>query len=183
MIPIKKQIDYIIVLGSGIKSEEVPPLLKSRLDKAIEYYVKNSSSKIVVSGGQGADEPVSEAFAMKKYLLSQQIPEEKILVEDASTTTYENMKFSKKIIFEDWKNDKENPKILFSTNNYHVLRGALYARKAQLKAEGVGAPTALYFLPTALIREYIALLMLYKKFTISMIFLCLLMVILSALPI
>lgn len=61
----KKAVDYIIVLGSGIRSEEVPPLLKSRLDKGIEYYEKNPTAKFVVSGGQGPDEPVAEAFAMK----------------------------------------------------------------------------------------------------------------------
>lgn len=183
MIPSKKKVDYIITLGSGIRSEEVPPLLKSRLDKAIEYYHKNPNAKIVVSGGQGADEPVSEAFAMKKYLLSQQIPEAQILVEDQSTTTFENMTFSKKIIFDDWKIKDHTPTVLFSTNNYHVLRGALYARKAHLKAEGIGAPTALYFLPTALIREYIALLTQYKLFTVSMILICLISVIWSALPI
>lgn len=183
MIPVKKKVDYIIALGSGIRSEEVPPLLKNRLDKAIEYYHKNPTAKIVVSGGQGADEPVSEAFAMKKYLLSQQIPETQILVEDRSTTTLENMIFSKKIIFEDWKNKDRTPTILFSTNNYHVLRGALYARKAQLKAEGIGAPTALYFLPTALIREYVALLTHYKWFTISIFLACLFFVLWSFLPI
>lgn len=68
MIPLQKKIDYIIILGSGVRSEEVPPLLKSRLDKGIEYYQKNPTAKFVVSGGQGADEPVSEAFAMRKYL-------------------------------------------------------------------------------------------------------------------
>lgn len=183
MVPVKKKIDYIIALGSGIKSEEVPPLLKSRLDKAIEYYVKNPAAKIIVSGGQGADEPVSEAFAMKKYLLSQQIPETQILMEDQSTTTFENMTFSKKIILADWKEASHSPTVLFSTNNYHVLRGAIYARKAGLKAEGVGAPTALYFLPTALIREYIALLTLYKKFTIAIVLISLFVVIYSSLPI
>lgn len=162
MIPLKKSVDYIIVLGSGIRSEEVPPLLKSRLDKGIEYYRKNPDALFIVSGGQGLDEPVSEAFAMKKYLLSQKIPAEAILVEDQSTTTYENMLFSKKIIDSDWQlkkpDSQSKPSIIFSTNNYHVLRGSMYARRVHLKAEGVGAPTALYFLPTALIREYIALL-------------------------
>ncbi len=162
MLPLKKHIDYIIVLGSGISSEDVPPLLKSRLDKGIEYFYKNPNAKFVVSGGQGADEPVSEAYAMRKYLLSQHIPEDKIILEDQSTTTYENMLFSKQLIEEDWltRFEAEHPKpsIIFSTNNYHVLRARLYARRVHLKAEGVGAPTALYFLPTALIREYIALL-------------------------
>ncbi|MEC0493286.1 YdcF family protein [Bacillus glycinifermentans] len=183
MIPFTKKIDYIIVLGSGIRSEDVPPLLRSRLDKAIEYYHKNPEAKIVVSGGQGADEPVSEAFAMRKYLLSQNIPDEKILLEDQSTTTFENMTFSKNVILQDWQKKNHEPSIIFSTNNYHVLRGGLYARKAGLKAQGVGAPTALYFLPTALIREYIALLVLYKWFSIGIVLFSLFVIVISYLPI
>lgn len=187
MVPFKQEVDYIIVLGSGIRSEEVPPLLKSRLDKGIEYYDKNQSAKFVVSGGKGEDEPVSEAFAMRKYLLSQNIPEDRILVEDKSTTTYENMLFSKQVI-EDDLSKKDNhqtksPTIIFTTNNYHVLRGSMYAHRVHLKAEGVGAPTALYFLPTALIREYIALLFHNKKFTIGLLFVILLLIIWTSLPI
>lgn len=179
--PIKRKVDYIIVLGSGIRSEEVPPLLKSRLDKGIEYYRKNLESRFVVSGGQGADEPVSEAYAMGKYLRSQGIPENRIILEDQSRTTLENMKFSKEKIFADWKN-QEAPFIIFTTNNYHVLRGVLYAGKVGLKAEGVGAPTALYFLPTALIRELIALLIHYKWFSIGLVLLSLLFTTISFLP-
>lgn len=126
-----------------------------------------------MSGGQGADEPVSEAYAMRKYLLSQHIPENMIILEDQSTTTYENMLFSKQLIEEDWLTRFEvvhpAPSIIFSTNNYHVLRARLYARRVHLKAEGVGAPTALYFLPTALIREYIALLSHNKIWVMSLI--------------
>jgi uncharacterized SAM-binding protein YcdF (DUF218 family) len=166
LVPVDEHIDYIIVLGAGIKDENVTPLLKSRLDKAIEYYNKNEQCKIVVSGGQGADEPVSEAYAMKKYLLSQKIPEGDILYEDQSTSTYENMLFSKKIIEQDYPDLGKYPTIYFSTNNYHVLRGAIYAKQVKLKASGIGAPTAFYFLPSALIREYIALLTHYKWFTI-----------------
>lgn len=187
MFPVKKQIDYIIVLGSGISSEEVPPLLKSRLDKGIEYFCKNTSSKFIVSGGQGDDEPVSEAFAMKKYLLSQNIPEENIIMEDQSTTTYENMLFSKHLIEEDWQHhseyNKRYPVIIFSTNNYHVLRARLYARRVHLKAEGVGAPTAFYFLPTALIREYAALLSHNKFWVIGLVLLIFLIIVSSFLPI
>lgn len=183
MIPLQKKIDYIIILGSGVRSEEVPPLLKSRLDKGIEYYQKNPTAKFVVSGGQGTDEPVSEAFAMRKYLHSQNIPNHQILFEDKSTTTYENMLFSKRIINEDWSDKEMPPSIIFSTNNYHVLRGSLYAQRVKLKAQGVGAPTALYFLPTALIREYIALLLHRKIILFSVLGGVLLFIIISLLPI
>ncbi|WP_081168787.1 YdcF family protein [Lactococcus garvieae] len=186
MFPVKKQIDYIIVLGSGITSEEVPPLLKSRLDKGIEYFYKNPSSKFIVSGGQGADEPVSEAYAMRKYLVSQHIPQESIIMEDQSTTTYENMLFSKQRMEEDWQphaqDGKAQPVVIFSTNNYHVLRARLYARRVHLKAEGVGAPTAFYFLPTALIREYMALLSHNKVGVSGLVLIVFLLLLVSFLP-
>lgn len=182
MLPVKKQLDYIIVLGSGLIGDRVPPLLKSRLDKGIEIYKqqlkKGFHTKFIVSGGQGPDELVSEASAMKKYLLSQNIPESDVLIEDKSTTTYENMCFSKKIM------DSLNKKYscIFVTNNYHVFRSSIFARKAGLKANGVGAPTAFYFLPSALIREYIAILVLYKYFNLIVILLFLAFVVISYLP-
>ena len=85
--------DFIIVHGAGLlKSGDVTPLLAGRLDKGIDVFHKSGDrARIIVSGGQGADEVVSEAFAMKKYLLEKGIPEHCILMEDRSTTTYENM--------------------------------------------------------------------------------------------
>lgn len=176
MLPVNKNLDYVIVLGSGLIGDKVPPLLKSRLDKGIEIYSqqlsKGNHTKIVVSGGQGSDEIIPEAVAMKKYPVSQGIPELDILVEDKSTTTYENMKFSKNIM----NNISKNYSCIFVSNNYHVFRASIYARKAGLKANGVGAPTAFYFLPSALIREYIAILVLYKKINLLAILFILLLV-------
>lgn len=182
LIPVRKTVNYIIILGAGVRSEEVTPLLRSRLDKALQYQAKQKEKiKFVVSGGQGPDEPVSEAFTMRKYLLSQGVPKEQIIFEDQSTTTLENLTFSKKLIEADWQEEKE-PVILFSTSNYHVLRGAMYTRKAKIKAEGIGAPVAFYFLPTALIREFVALLVKYKWFTLSVILLVIAFIIVSSMP-
>lgn len=182
MLPINKNLDYVIVLGSGLIGDKVPPLLKSRLDKGIEIYsqqlAKGNYTKIVVSGGQGCDELVPEAVAMKKYLVSQGIPDLDILVEDKSTTTYENMKLSKNIM----NNISKNFSCIFVSNNYHVFRASIYARKAGLKANGVGAPTAFYYLPSALIREYIAIIVLYKKINLLAIAFILLLVSYSFIP-
>lgn len=156
MVPIKEHMNYIIVLGSGIRTEEVPPLLQSRLNKAMEYYLKNNGVRIIVSGGQGPDEPISEAAAMKKYLIKQGIPEYDIIEEGRSTTTLENMIFSKRIM--DAREAGKEYSVMFTTNNYHVFRAAMYAKKADLRADGVGAPTAFYFLPTAMMREFIGIL-------------------------
>jgi len=165
--PVRKHVTYIIVLGSGLIGDRVPPLLKSRLDKGIEIYKmqleKGSISKLIVSGGQGADELTSEANAMKSYLLSQNIPDIDVILEDKSTTTYENMKFSKKIM----DNITTNYSSIFVTNNYHVFRASIYARKAGSKTHGVGSQTSLYFLPSALIREFIAILALNKWFHLA----------------
>lgn len=157
--------DYIIVLGAGlIDGQRVSPLLAQRIDKAIEFYrlqlrATGKELRLIMSGGQGADEKVPEAIAMKNYALSQGIPEQQILVETNSTTTLENMTFSKEII----QQQTGGSKALFSSNNYHIFRAGIYARWANLKADGIGAPTAFYYLPNAFLREYIAIIMLNKK--------------------
>lgn len=182
LTPYRKIPDYIIVLGAGINSEEVTPLLQARLDKGLEYYHKNPQSKIIVSGGQGPDEPVSEAFAMAKYLRQKQIPDNQIILEDNATTTYENMVFSKEKITADWQESRK-PNVIFATNNYHVLRSMLYAQQAKLQADGVGSPVSSYFLPTALLREFIALLVAYKWLTGLIILITMIFIILSYSPI
>ena len=89
-----------------------------------------------MSGGQGADEKVPEAIAMKQYAMEQGIPERDILVETNSTTTLENMLYSKEIMDQQMKGPY---RAIFSSNNYHIFRAGLYARQAKLKANGIGA--------------------------------------------
>lgn len=114
-----------------------------------------------MSGGQGSDEALPESEAMKVYAMAQGIPEEMILVETKSRNTLENMMFSKEIM--DKQSDNQSYQAIFSTNNYHLFRAGIFARKAHLKADGVGAKTAFYFLPTAFLREFIAIVMMKKK--------------------
>ena len=108
----------------------------------------------ITSGGQGADEVVSESSAMKRYLMERGIPEERIIEENQSTSTYENMLFSKDKI---WEIDPEG-KVAFSTTNYHVFRSGLFARRVKMRAVGMGADTKWYFWPNAAVREFIGLL-------------------------
>lgn len=104
-IPKPKKCDFIIVHGCSINGTEVTPLLKKRLDKAIVWYKKfNKKPIFIVSGGQGKDEIVSEAWAMKKYLIDNEINEKNIIMEDKSTTTLENLKYSKDIMIKKIKN-------------------------------------------------------------------------------
>ncbi|MGE7916280.1 YdcF family protein [Lysinibacillus xylanilyticus] len=160
--PIFYEPNYIIALGSGLIGDKVPPLLASRLDEAVKQYKKYGERPyIIVSGGQGSDEKVSEAYAMKKYIVDvHQIPTQKVLMEDQSTNTEQNLAFSKEIM--DIHAQGKKYRSLFVTNNFHVFRASIYAKKARLDAQGVGSKTALYYLPNAFTREFIGLLEMYK---------------------
>jgi len=160
--PIFYEPNYIIALGSGLIGDKVPPLLASRLDEAVKQYKKYGERPyIIVSGGQGSDEKVSEAYAMKEYVVDvHQIPTQKILMEDQSTNTEQNLAFSKEIMDKHAQGKKYRS--LFVTNNFHVFRASIYAKKARLDAQGVGSKTALYYLPNAFTREFIGLLEMYK---------------------
>lgn len=154
IIPHRRDFDYVIIHGAGIKKDgTVTKLLADRCDKAIEIYRKDPTSPYLVpSGGQGSDEVCSEAEAMRKYLVSQGIPEDKILLEDKSKTTMENVTFSKKLI-------EKRPGRKYTalvTSNYHIYRAMRYAERAQLKAVGIGSRVAPYYYPSALIREFVA---------------------------
>ncbi|WOC32467.1 MULTISPECIES: YdcF family protein [Caproicibacterium] len=161
IVPKKRDCDFIIIHGAGLlEGRRVSPLLAGRLDKGMQVYeLSGRKAKIIVSGGQGGDEQVSEAQAMQDYLLQHGIPQESILLEERSKNTLENLQFSKKIM------DSLLPaySCIFVTNDYHVFRAGTYARRIGLNAEGVGCKTAFYYWPNAFIREYIAIMLQYKK--------------------
>ena len=117
--------DAIIVLGAGIHGESLSITLRNRLDAAVEYYEKNPDCVIVVSGGQGPQEDITEALAMKRYLLEKDIPFEKILEEGMSTSTAENFGFSKEIL-DDYFYDKDYT-VAFVTDDFHIYRAELTA--------------------------------------------------------
>lgn len=152
--------DFIIILGCGLRADGTPtPLLRGRIDRAIAFAEKQKAATgkdviFVTSGGQGADEVISESAAMRRYLMEQGVPESRIIEEDRSTNTLENMRFSKEKI------DAVNPngRVLFSTTNYHVFRSGLQARRVKMRALGIGAPTKWYFWPNAGVREFAGLL-------------------------
>ena len=154
IIPKKRDFNYIIIHGSGlIAGDKVPKLLSDRIDKALEIYNKSSiPSKLILSGGQGNDEKISEAEAMRRYCIEKGISKNDLIIEDKSTTTFENLKNSKEII----NNKPGNKKTVLVTSNYHVYRALRYCKKINLDCTGVGSHVAFYYWPSALIREYIA---------------------------
>lgn len=163
--------EYAIILGSGLlDGDTVSPLLASRIMAAVgfkrmQFKKYRKSMKLIMSGGQGKDESLPESLAMKTYAIKQGIPEKDILVETKSKNTYENMLFSKKIIE---SNGFDVDKGIFATNDYHVFRAAGFAHLVGLNIDGIGSKTSKYFLPNALIREYIAILKNHKIFHITM---------------
>ena len=156
LIPPKRDFDYVIIHGSGLlRGREVSKLLSDRLDKAIEVYHKDPTPPVMIpSGGKGGDEEISEAEAMENYLLDHGIPKDHIIPEDRSTTTRENLLFSKKII-----DGLPGPRYTaLVTSNYHVYRALSICRDIGLECTGIGAHVAPYYWPSALIREFAAIM-------------------------
>ena len=162
--PVRKEPDAIIVLGSGLIGDKVPPLLAQRLTKAKTIYEQfEGRPKLIVSGGQGADELTSEAEAMANYLMEQGVPQEDILIENRSRTTFENLTFSKAIL-EDQGLGKS---VLVVTNSFHALRAGVFMRRLKIPGRSVGSKTAFYYLPSAWIRETVGLVSLYWKWHVA----------------
>ena len=176
LLPRRRQYDYIIIHGAGLDGPRPTPLLAGRIDKALELWKKqHQHGKFVVSGGQGADEIVSEAQAMRDYLLEKGVPAAAILMEDKSTTTWENLRYSLAVIRADrtsaaaddapagrsvTSNDAPADSEFTTavvTSDFHVFRCAEYAHNLGIKADGIGSHTKGWYWPTAFIREFVAI--------------------------
>ena len=120
----EKECDYILILGAGLYGDVISSALQRRLDQGIKYANKYPEIPIIVSGGQGKDELCSEASAMKKYLLSQGISEERILMEDKSVSTYTNFKYTKEML------GSSNYKMLVTTCDFHMYRSISLGKDA-----------------------------------------------------
>ena len=154
IMPHRMDFDYVIIHGCGLADgERLTKLLSARVDRAIEIYRKCRIKPVIIpSGGQGEDEKVSEAQAMKDYLLQHGVPEEHIVPEDRSATTRENLLNSKAII--DAMGGRKKTALVSSS--YHIYRCLRLARSVGLKCTGIGSRVAFYYWPSALIREFIA---------------------------
>ncbi|MEU4254023.1 YdcF family protein [Amycolatopsis sp. NPDC026612] len=154
--------DAIIVLGCGLDGERVPPLLAGRLERAIRLHGREATPPLlVVSGGRGPGETVTEAEAMHAYLLDRGVPADRIRREDQARTTEENLSFSAALLPADAR------RVVAVTSNYHVFRTAIECRRLSLPFQATGSPTARYFLPSALLREFAALILHYRRTTVA----------------
>ncbi|WP_410621006.1 ElyC/SanA/YdcF family protein [Amycolatopsis sp. cmx-8-4] len=160
-----RDVEAIIVLGCGLAGDRVPPLLAGRLDRAIRLYEREPAHPplLVVSGGKGPGESVTEAEAMHGYLRERGVPEDRIRREDQATTTEENLRLSAALLPQSGRAGR----VLAVTSNYHVFRTAVECRRLGLPIHATGSPTARYFLPSALLREFAALILHYRRTTIA----------------
>lgn len=143
----------VIVLGSGLKGENVAPNLAKRLDKAVEYHEKNNNAMIIVSGGQGPFESIPESLAMKRYLMEKGVPEDLIIEENKSTSTYENFRFSFGILNE---RNMSTDSVIFITNKFHIFRAERIANSMGIEVMKLGADTVWYTIPMNYLRELLA---------------------------
>ncbi len=148
----------VVVLGAGLRGDRVTPLLASRLRRGVEVFRRGERRGlpvvIVPSGGQGPGETTSEAAAMAAWLSAEGVPGEDILPEDRSTTTDENIAYSLRMLTE---RGVARPYAVV-TNNFHAFRAAMLMRRHGMPGQALGAPTARYFVPSATIREFLAVL-------------------------
>lgn len=149
--------DYVVILGAGLRGDSITATLRDRLNATIDYVNKsNFDGKIVVSGGQGPGESITEAEAMKKYLISNGI-KNNIIMEDKATNTFENFKFSKEKIKNITGNSIDNYKVKVITTDFHVLRSSILAKRNNYdNVTFYSSNTKWYLVPTLYAREFFA---------------------------
>jgi uncharacterized SAM-binding protein YcdF (DUF218 family) len=146
----KANANSMIILGAKLNGAELSLSLKNRMDAALAYLKKNPTTKVIVSGGQGSDELISEADAMKSYLIANQINPLRIQLEARSTSTFENIQYSKKLL--------QGNHILLVSNDFHLLRAKLIAERQGLIVDTLPSPTPNSVKIQLYIREYVALI-------------------------
>ncbi len=141
-------LDYVIVLGAQVRGERPSRALLRRLERAAEYARENPDTKLILSGGQGPDEGISEAECMRRYLTEQGIPESRLLLEDRSTSTRENLKFSAAFL------DSQKNRVGVLTNSFHVYRALMLARsQGYAHVSGIPASSVPGMQPHNVLRE------------------------------
>ncbi|WP_157108833.1 YdcF family protein [Corynebacterium aquilae] len=152
------RITHVVVLGAGV-AHGVRPLLASRISVGMQWATR-LDARLVCSGGQGPDEPTSEAFAMAQYAQAQGYVGE-ILQEGRSTTTEENVRFTQQLLPAD-------ARVAVVTSNYHAFRAALLLREMNVAGIAVGAPVARYYWPCAVLREFVAVCRDHRATTLTL---------------
>ncbi|MBQ9002762.1 MAG: YdcF family protein [Eggerthellaceae bacterium] len=141
-------LDYVIVLGAQVFEDRPSVVLAYRLDAACDYLARNEKTRCIVSGGRGRTEPACEADVMASYLMEKGIGQERIIVEDRSRNTVENILYSSEFV------DPANDRVGIVTNDFHLFRGLGIARKHGFAHVcGIAAPSSPFYLPNNMVRE------------------------------
>ncbi|GAA0125530.1 YdcF family protein [Clostridium sp. CTA-19] len=150
--------DYVIVLGAGIKGETLSTTLKDRLDATLDYIDKtNFQGIIVVSGGKGSKENISEAEGMKRYLVSKGIDNNRIVMENKSTNTYENFNYSRGVIENITGTEIGEKDVTIVTTDFHGARSKMLANRNKYKNTRLyTSRTRWYLVPVMYAREFFA---------------------------
>ncbi|MBV7504713.1 YdcF family protein [Bacillus sp. sid0103] len=154
---VPKNADYLIVLGARVKGTVPSLAFASRINAAGDYLKKNKKTLVIASGGKGQGEDISEADSIRRELVKQGISETRIILEDQSTDTYENINFSKRLIPEGAKHG------LVVTNKFHLYRAVSIARDNDLEVQGLPAETPWIAVVKSYSREYLAITKFYLK--------------------
>lgn len=145
--------EYLIVLGAGVNGTVPSQTLKNRISAAMEYLQENPDTLVIASGGQGPGEDVSEAKVIRDYLLMGGIAPERIIMEDQSTSTVENIKFSKMFI------DNESASIVLVTSDFHMMRATRIAKMQGLtNVSGCPAEPGYFTKVNNYVREFFAVI-------------------------
>lgn len=144
-----------VVLGAQVKPWGPSAVLYGRISGANRYLAGNPEAVAVLSGGQGADEPISEAQSMHETLTEMGIEADRLYLEDKSTNTTENINFSMQVI----EKNNLNSEIAIATDSYHQLRAQIIARQQGVKGNvgAINSDTSFLYIPTFAVREWFAL--------------------------
>lgn len=154
---ISESVDYVIILGAGLNGDKLSWTLWERVNKGLTILQENPKMKVIVSGGQGPGEWITEAEGMQRFLIEHGVAKERILKEEKSTSTMENFRYSKELLENEPGFDRTKPVIII-TNDFHVFRSKLLAKRNGLIPIGVPSPTPWYLRPNVYLREYFAVI-------------------------
>lgn len=148
--------DAVIVLGAGLKNDGPSRTLQARLKKAAEYLHENEHSVVVVTGGLGTGQRVTEAQAAADFLISIGVDESRIYKEEKSTSTLENLRFAKDILESELGFAENQYTSLVVSSDYHIFRALKVAKQVGLQAQGLGSKSIKSMAVNFYLREYVA---------------------------
>lgn len=143
----------LIVLGCQVRGEEPSLMLHRRIDAALVYIQSNPDTVAVLSGGQGEGEHISEAEAIYRQLMANGVNQDRMFLENTSTSTYENVAFSEAVIAASGLSKN----VAVVTDGFHQYRAQFYATRLGLAPSAVSSKTPFYVLPYYWLREIAAI--------------------------